>query len=129
MFFVFFLFSCSSNIAPGITNQPLRCLNKRKADVQQAIASNNQIFEGMMEDIALFKTPDGRIIGYLIEQGECSTVLTQIPAGELAQAEQLIAAEVKKNYGPLFITSEEVYYKYYTAGQGANDYLIAQALN
>ena len=124
------LLSCSStSSAPTVTDQQLQCLNKRRDYVNQAIVANKQTLVGMEEDIALFKTPEGRIIGYLIEQGECSTVLTQIPAGGKEQAEQFIAAEVNKNHGPLFITKEHVQYKYYTARQGANDYIVAQAMN
>ena len=124
------LLSCSRNgSAPTVTDQQIECLNKRRDYVNRAIVANKQTLVGMEEDIALFKTPEGRIIGYLIEQGECSTVLTQLPSGGKEPAEQFIAAEVKKNYGPLFITKENVRYKYYTARQGAHDYIVAQALN
>lgn len=57
--------------------------------------------------------------------------MTHIPANGLAQAEAFIAAEVKKNFGPMFLTSGNVSYKYCTApiGQNADTYLVAQALN
>ncbi|RSK47492.1 hypothetical protein [Hymenobacter rigui] len=125
--------SCSTvtELAPVITNQQLQCLNKPKEFVQQAITANKQTFVGQEQGVFLVKTTDGRLLGYLFEQGECSTVMTHIPANGLAQAEAFIAAEVKKNFGPMFRTSDNVSYKYYTApiGQNADTYLVAQALN
>jgi hypothetical protein len=99
--------------------------------VQQAIAADHQTYAGKEQDVYLFKTTDGRVLGYLFEQGECSTVMTHVPANGLAQAEAFIAAEVKKNFGPLFITPDKVHYKYYTAPiwQDTDTYLVAQALN
>ncbi|RSK38426.1 hypothetical protein [Hymenobacter perfusus] len=117
--------------APAITAQQLQCLNQRTDEVRQAIAADHQTYAGQEQDVYLFKTTDGRVLGYLFEQGECSTVMTRIPANGLAQAEAFIAAEVKKNFGPLFITPGNVQYKYYTApiGQNTDTYLVAQALN
>jgi hypothetical protein len=134
----YFLVGCSNNTtstiteqAPTITEQQLHCLNKNKEYVKSSIAANKQTFYAMEQDVYLFKTQEGRVLGYLFEQGECSAVMTQIPANRLKEAEQFIAAEVKKNYGPLFITKEQVHFKYYTAPiwQDTETYLVASSLN
>ncbi|HEX8505453.1 MAG TPA: hypothetical protein VF630_08805 [Hymenobacter sp.] len=133
-----FLVGCGNLVAssvaeppPAITAQQLQCLNKRTDEVQRSIAANQQTFAGKEQDVYLFRTADGRVLGYLFEQGECSTVMTHVPANGLAQADAFIAAEVQKNFGPLFITPENVQYKYYTAPiwQNTDTYLVAQALN
>ena len=99
--------------------------------MQQAIAADHQTYTGKEQDVYLFKTTDGRVLGYLFELGECSTVMTHVPANGVTQAEAFIAAEAKKNFGPLFITPNKVLYKCYTAPiwQDSDTYLVAQALN
>ena len=129
IFAMFALLSCSSSVSHSvlITKQQLQCLNKRKDYVKHVVEASKQTFVGMEEDISLFKTTQGMVVGYLFEQGECSTVLTQIPGGETAQAEAFIADEVKKNRGELFRTDDNVQFKYYKARQGNAEYLVAQA--
>ncbi|RPD44656.1 hypothetical protein DNI29_21240 [Hymenobacter sediminis] len=123
------------NPVPIITQQQLDCLNKPTDYVKKSVASHKQTYYGMDQDITLFKTPEGRIIGYLLEQGECSTVLLQVPEQQLQQASDFIAAEVKKNYGPMFFTNQEqkVSFKYYLdttpLREGKPAYLVAQAMN
>jgi hypothetical protein len=126
--FSFLLLTCGHNSPPTITEQQLRCLNKKRDYVQHSVDSAQQTFYRQEEDVYLFKTPDDRVIGYLFEQGECSTVMTQLPADGREQAEQYIAAEIKKNYGPMFITKDKQHFKYYTTEQGGETYLVAQAL-
>lgn len=125
--------SCTSVTEPDpvITDQQLQCLNKPKDVVQRFITTSQQKFVGKEQDVLLFKTADGRVIGYLFEQGECSTVMTHVPPTKLAQAEAFIAAEVSRNHGPMFITPDRVSYKYYTAPiwQNTDTYLVAQAMN
>ncbi|QIL78442.1 hypothetical protein [Hymenobacter sp. HDW8] len=85
----------------------------------------------MEQDVYLFNTPTGAVLGYLFEQGECTAVMTQVPAGRLQQAEAFIAAEVQKNFGPMLISPANVRYKLYTAPiwQDTETYLVASSLN
>ncbi|WP_133271075.1 hypothetical protein [Hymenobacter radiodurans] len=131
-FLAVLLLSCGTrSVGPVITAQQIACLNKDKAWVQQSITAQQQTFVGREQDVYLFTTPQGAVLGYLFEQGECSTVMTQVPAGRLAQAEAFIAAEVKKNFGPMLISPANVHYKLYTAPiwQDTETYVVAQALN
>lgn len=122
------MLGCSrSSVLPTITPQQLECLNKDRAYVQRSVTAAKQVFSGREADILLYETPEGTIVGYLFEQGECSTVLTQILVDELEQAEAYITAQIKKNYGPMFITKDNQTYRYYAAQQGSNAYLVAQA--
>ena len=116
--------------APVITAQQLQCLNQRRDAVEQSIAAHRQVFAGRDEDdVPFFTTPEGRVVGYLFEQGECSTVMTRIPPNQRPQAEAFIAAEVSRNYGPMFITPAKVSYKLYIAStmEGTNPCLVAQS--
>ncbi|MET4073117.1 hypothetical protein [Hymenobacter sp. UYCo722] len=131
--FTSLLFSCGNstkpNKTPTITLQQVQCLNNDKEYVKHAIETYKQVFFRKEEDIYLFKTTDDTVVGYLFEQGECTAVLTQIPSNGMADAEKFIAAEVKKNHGPMFITKDNVQFKYYTAKQGADYYLVASDFN
>ena len=122
------LFGCQHPVTPTITQQQLRCLNQKRDEVQRLVEAAHQTFYRREENIYLFKTREDQVVGYLFEQGECSAVMTQLPADGREQAEQYIATEVNQNYGPTFITKDNQRFQYYTAQQGKETYLVAQAL-